>query len=219
MDLSDWKPVSVPERKVLEGMFVRLEPLDPVRHAAALFAASAAAGSDERFRHLAEPPPASHGDIELWAQTAASGADPLFFAAVDRSTGRAEGRQALMRIDSRNGVIEIGHIMWGPAIARTRMATEAFFLFADYVFALGYRRLEWKCNDRNLPSKRAAGRFGFTFEGLFRQHMVVKGCNRDTAWFAILDAEWPRLRNGYRRWLAADNFNADGQQRSRLTFV
>ena len=144
--------------------------------------------------------------------------DPLFFAVVDKNTGRAEGRQALMRIDPANGVIEIGSIMWGPAIARTSVTTEALFLFADYVFSHGYRRFEWKCNDLNEPSKRAAKRFGFQFKGIFRQHMVVKGQNRDTAWFAIMDGDWPRLKAGYEAWLQPDNFDDAGQQKSKLIF-
>lgn len=140
----------------------------------------------------------------------------MFFAVVDAATGRAEGRQALMRIDRTHGVIEIGSIMWGPALQRSRMATEALFLFADHVFALGYRRFECKCNDLNAPSKRAALRFGFRPEGVFRQHMVVKGTNRDTAWFAMTDQDWQELRPGYLAWLAPDNFDADGGQRSTL---
>ena len=123
-----------------------------------------------------------------------------------------------MRIDVDNGVIEIGGVMWGPAIARTRVATEALFLFADHAFSCGYRRVEWKCDNLNAPSKRAAQRFGFQFEGLFRQHMVVKGENRDTAWFAIIDRDWPRLKAGYLAWLAPENFDEAGRQRSRLTF-
>ena len=118
-----------------------------------------------------------------------------------------------MRIDPDHGVIEIGHILWGPAIARTRVVTEALFLSASYVFdTLGYRRFEWKCNDRNAPSKRAAARFGFRYEGLFRQHMVQKGRNRDTAWFAMTDGDWPALRVGYEAWLLPENFDANGQQ-------
>jgi RimJ/RimL family protein N-acetyltransferase len=144
--------------------------------------------------------------------------DPLYFAAVDKASGRAEGWQTFMRIDPANGVVEIGGIMWGPAIARTRVATEALFLFADSAFSHGYRRFEWKCNDLNIGSKRAAERFGFQFEGLFRQHMIVKGENRDTAWFAIIDSEWPRLKAGYQAWLAPENFDGRGQQRCKLSF-
>lgn len=126
----------------------------------------------------------------------------MFFAVIDRATGRVEGRQAIMRIDAANGVAEIGHIMWGPAMTRSRIATEAFFLTADLLFGLGYRRFEWKCHHGNEPSKRAALRFGFQHEGTFRNHLVIKGANRNTEWFSIIDEEWPRLREGYVRWLA-----------------
>ncbi len=217
-DLNEWRGVPKPERGALDGAFVRLEPLDVERHTATLFAAASASGGDERFRYLFEEAPADVGEMRRWAEAAAAGRDPLFFAVIDKRTGRAEGRQALMRIDAGNGVIEIGSILWGPAIARTRAATEALFLFGDYVFGLGYRRFEWKCNDLNLPSKRAAERFGFRFEGLFRQHMVVKGANRDTAWFSIIDSEWPRLRAGYERWLRPENFDDEGRQLTKLTF-
>jgi len=216
MTLTTWTGVSAPARDTLDGRYVRLEPLSD-SHAQTLFEASAAAGSDDRFRFMAEHPPTNVTDFERWVAAASASADPLFFAVVDRATGRAEGRQALMRIDAANGVIEIGSIVWGPSLARTRGATEAMFLFADYVFGLGYRRLEWKCNDLNEPSKRAAKRFGFTFEGVFRQHLVVKGENRDTAWFSITDGEWPALRAAFVAWLAPENFDIDGQQRERLT--
>ncbi len=151
---------------------------------------------------------------------AASTEDPRFYAVIDRASGRAEGRQALMRITPEHGVIEIGSILWGPAIARTRVATEALYLFGAYAFeTLGYRRFEWKCDAANAPSRRAALRFGFTFEGIFRQHMVVKGRNRDTAWFAITDAEWPKIAAGMQAWLTPANFDAAGQQRQSLRDV
>jgi len=150
----------------------------------------------------------------------ASQADPYYFAIVDqggRATGIAGGRQTFMRITPEHGVIEIGNILWGPAIARTRVATEALYLAAKHVFEdLGYRRFEWKCNNLNEPSKKAAARFGFTFEGVFRQHMWAKGANRDTAWFAMLDRDWPRIRTAYERWLEPQNFDAAGRQRARL---
>lgn len=218
-ELKNWTGVPKPERNPIEGRYIRLEPLDPARHAADLFTAAAAAGSDTRFRYLPEDTPKDTEAMAAWATKAAALADPLFFAVIDKRTGRAEGRQALMRIDAGNGVIEIGNIMWGPAIARTRAATEALFLFADLAFGLGYRRFEWKCNNLNLASKRAAERFGFAFEGIFRQHMVVKGENRDTAWFSMLDHEWPRLRAGYAAWLRPENFEPSGQQLSKLTFA
>ena len=134
--------------------------------------------------------------------------DPLFFAVIDNASGRAVGYQTFMRIDAANRVIEVGNILYTPAMQRTAGATEAQYLFARYVFEeLGYRRYEWKCNALNAPSRRAAERFGFTFEGIFRQHMIVKGRNRDTAWFAMLDSEWPARKAAYERWLTPENFD------------
>jgi len=202
---------------VLDGRYARLEPLSVEQHEADLFASAREPGNEARFRYLFDRAPADEREFRDWMEKAVGTDDPLFFAVIDKGTGRAEGRQALLRIDPVHGVIEIGHILWGPAIARTRVATEALYLSAEYVFeTLGYRRFEWKCNDLNLPSRRAALRFGFTFEGIFRQHMVVKGQNRDTAWFSIIDAEWPKLRAGYQRWLAPDNFDAHGRQLRKL---
>lgn len=195
---------------------MRLEPLD-ARHAADLFAVSVAPGADERFRWLFETVPADVAEVERWVAKVAPGPDPSFWAVSDRATGRAAGRQALMRITPEHGVIEIGSILWGPPIARTRAATEALYLAARHVFeTLGYRRFEWKCNDLNAPSKAAALRFGFSYEGLFRQHMWVKGANRDTAWFAMIDAEWPALAREYARWLDPANFDASGRQKTPL---
>ncbi len=221
MDLTHWKGVPRPERTVLEGRYARLEPLDPSRHSADLLRSARQPGADARFRYLFEDTPADEADFTPWIEKAAMSEDPLFYAIIDRATGRAEGRQSLMRIDPAHGVIEIGHILWGPAIARTRIATEALYLFATYVFdTLGYRRFEWKCNSMNEPSKRAAQRFGFIPEGVFRQHMVQKGRNRDTAWFAMTDGDWhARLRAGYEAWLRPENFDAQGQQKHRLTFA
>ncbi|MDQ0471110.1 GNAT family N-acetyltransferase [Labrys wisconsinensis] len=217
MDLSDWRGVPRPQRIVLDGLYARLEPLDPARHGDSLYESARAEGADARFRYLPDLPPQERPGFDAWLAKAAANEDLLFSAVVDKASGRAEGRQALMRIDAANGVVEIGNILWGPAIARSRVATEALMLAARYVFEeLGYRRFEWKCNDANEPSKRAALRFGFRFEGVFRQHMVVKGANRDTAWFAMLDGEWPALRAAYGAWLDPANFDAAGQQKTRL---
>lgn len=216
-DLSRWTPRPRPNAPRLDGRWCRLERLDPVRHGDSLYEASIAAGADERFRYLFEPPPADRAAFDAWAERAAAGDDPLFYAVIDLGSGRAEGRQALMRITPEHGVIEIGSILWGPAIARTRIATEALFLFARHAFdGLGYRRFEWKCDAANEPSRKAALRFGFVFEGIFRQHMVVKERNRDTAWFAIVDSDWPRIRAGMERWLGLANFDAEGRQKRRL---
>jgi RimJ/RimL family protein N-acetyltransferase len=216
-DLSGWTPRPRPTEPVLEGRWCRLERLDPGRHGDSLYEASVAPGADDRFRYLFEPPPADRAAFDAWCERAAAGEDPLFYAVVDAATGRAEGRQSLMRITPEHGVIEIGNIVWGPKIARTRIATEALYLFARHAFdVLGYRRFEWKCNALNEPSRRAALRFGFTFEGIFRQHMVVKGSNRDTAWFAMTDGEWPAIRAGMESWLAPSNFDAEGRQKLPL---
>jgi RimJ/RimL family protein N-acetyltransferase/GNAT superfamily N-acetyltransferase len=218
MDLTDWRGVQRPERRVLEGRYARLEPLDPDRHGEALFESARASGTEGRFRYLPDDPPEDRATFDVWLARVVASHDPLFFAVVDRATDRAEGRQTLMRIDPANGVLEVGNILWGPAIARTRVATEALFLFADYALdTLGNRRFEWKCNNANEPSKRAAERFGFTFEGVFRQHMVVKGENRDTAWYAMLDSEWPARRRAFERWLDPANFDPSGRQRLSLS--
>ena len=208
----------LPQRVVLEGTYVRLEPIGP-QHVAGLYAAASNDDGRERFAYLFENAPETEADIAAWVQRVASSTDPMVFAVVDHATGRAEGRQQLMRIVPEHGVIEVGGIYWGPNMARSRLATEALFLHARYVFdELGYRRFEWKCNDRNAPSKAAAERFGFQFEGVFRQHMIQKGENRDTAWFAMLDGDWPALKAEYERWLSPENFDAKGQQRSKLRF-
>jgi RimJ/RimL family protein N-acetyltransferase len=205
-----------PQRIVLEGRYVRLEPLAP-KHAQDLFAAASVPDAMQRFAYLPVDPPQSLGALTAWIESQQSLADPVLFALIDRESGRAGGWQQLMRIVPEHGVVEVGYVYWGPGVARTRLATEALFLHARYVFEeLGYRRFEWKCNDLNAPSKAAALRFGFQFEGVFRQHMIVKGRSRDTAWFAMLDRDWPRLRAEYERWLDPSNFNPYGTQKTKL---
>jgi RimJ/RimL family protein N-acetyltransferase len=216
-DLSHWQPRPRPERRRFEGRWVALDPLDPARHGDELFTASSVADAGDRFRYLPDLPPADRAAFQPWLDQAAASPDPLFFAVRDRASGRIAGRQTLMRIDAANGVIEIGNIYWGPLVARRPAATEALYLFARYVFdELGYRRFEWKCNNANLPSKRAAERFGFSFEGIFRQHLVVKGANRDTAWYAMIDKDWPALRAAFEAWLDPANFGPGGEQKRRL---
>jgi RimJ/RimL family protein N-acetyltransferase len=216
-DLKNWRPRPRPERKELKGRYVRLEPLDADKHGDGLFEASTVPDAGDRFRWLPEYPPESRAAFRPWLDSAEASEDPLFFTVIDQVSGKIVGRQALMRVDSAFGVIEIGNIYWGPLVSRRPAATEAQFLFADYVFeGLGYRRYEWKCNNCNEPSKRAAERFGFTFEGIFRQHLVVKGENRDTAWYSIIDKEWPALRKAYVAWLDPQNFDPEGRQGQRL---
>lgn len=215
-DLKNWQPRPRPERKVLEGRYVRLEPLSAARHGDGLYAA-ATADPDSRFRWLFENTPESREAFQPWLEKVEASEDPLFFTVIDKASGQIAGRQTLMRIDTNFGVIEIGNILWGSIVARKPAATEAQFLFTRYAFdELGYRRYEWKCNNRNEPSKRAAERFGFSFEGIFRQHMIVKGENRDTAWYAIIDKEWPALKKAYEAWLDPANFDGDGNQKRRL---
>lgn len=217
MDRQNWTGAPKPGHCLLEGRYTLLDPLSPARHGQALFQSALRPGAEDRFRYLFDEPPVDQLSFTAWLETASTSHDPLFFAVIDRATGRAEGRQALMRLDQIHGVIEIGHILWGPAIARTRVATEALALFAAYAFdTLGYRRFEWKCDSRNAPSRNAAARFGFTFEGIFRHHMVVKGESRDTAWFSIINPEWPWISAALTAWLAPSNFDEAGQQRRRL---
>jgi RimJ/RimL family protein N-acetyltransferase len=215
-DLAHWTPPPRPTRDTLAGRYVRLEPLDAATQGDDLFEASRADHSAERFRYLFEEAASDRAAFQAWLEKVEASGDPLFYAVIDQATGRAVGRQTLMRIDAANGVIEVGNIYWGPKLSRTPGATEALFLFADHIFQLGYRRFEWKCNNGNEPSKRAAERFGFTFEGIFRQHMIQKGKNRDTAWFAMIDKEWPALKAAYETWLDPSNFDAGGQQIKRL---
>jgi len=218
LDLSKWAPCRLPEAKILTGQFVRLEPLNAKKHGDDLFKDASQASEARRFDYLMENPTPSRAEFDAFLQRAELSRDPLYFAVIDQETGRAIGRQSFLRIEPAHGVIEIGHIYWGPLLRGRRQATEAQFLFADYVFSeLGYRRYEWKCNNDNQPSKIAAKRFGFSFEGIFRQHMVTKGKNRDTAWFSIIDTDWVKLRPLYLKWLQRDNFDATGNQKIRLS--
>lgn len=216
-DLSAWQPRPRPERRVLEGRYVRLEPLSAEKHGNGLFEASSVVDAAQRFRWLFDYPPESREAYQVLLEEAEDREDPLFFTVIDKASNRIAGRQAFMRIEPAFGVIEIGNIYWGPLVSRKPAATEAQFLFTKYAFDdLGYRRYEWKCNNANEPSRRAAERFGFQFEGVFRQHLVVKGENRDTAWYSIIDKEWPALKRAYEEWLDPANFDADGKQKRRL---
>ena len=216
-DLKSWTPRPKPERKALDGRYVRLEPLDAAKHGDGLYVAATEGNADERFLWLGEVTPSGRAEFQPWLEKAEASEDPLYFVCIDKTTGKVAGRQTFLRIDPANGVIEIGHIHWGPLMQRKPAATEAHFLFMQYIFDdLGYRRWEWKCNNRNEPSKRAADRFGFTFEGLFRQHMIIKGENRDTAWYSVIDKEWPPLKKAYQAWLDPSNFDSEGNQRLRL---
>ncbi len=217
--LVDSHPARRPERVTLEGRWITLVPLDPQAHAEALYEGSNGdAARESLWAYLFDGPYKSLGEFRLSLEAKARSTDPLFFAIIDNSSGQAVGYQTLMRIDAPNRVIEVGNILYTPAMQRTAGATEAQYLFARYVFdELGDRRYEWKCNAHNAPSRRAATRFGFSFEGIFRQHMIVKGRNRDTAWFAMLDSEWPARKAAYERWLQPDNFDHKGRQKLKLS--
>lgn len=210
-DLDGWTARQRPGRVTLAGRYVRLEPLDPARHGDDLFAVRA--DDPEAWRYMPDGPYPTRAAFQDWLDVKSALEDQIYHAVVEVETGRAEGRVSFMRMDPRNGVIETGAILFGPRLARTRGATEAIYLQARHVFDdLGYRRLEWKCDAENEPSRRAALRFGFVFEGIFRQHMVMKGRNRDTAWFAMLDRDWPARRAAFEAWLDPANFDAAGRQ-------
>jgi RimJ/RimL family protein N-acetyltransferase len=207
-----------PERRSLPGERVRVEPLDPARHGPELFRRGhdGSPEAERSWAYLPYGPFASEGEHRAWLELHAASEDPLFFAIVRDE--RAAGVATLMSIVPAHGTIEIGHIWLSPGLQRTPAATEALVLLMRHAMDdLGYRRLEWKCNAANDASRSAAVRLGFRFEGVFFNHQVFKGRNRDTAWFSILDEEWPRLRTAYATWLAADNFGPDGAQRMRLS--
>lgn len=201
----------------MEGRYVILEKLDAQNHCEALFRASTQDDAELRFKYLFEEVPTNYDQFKDWFDGAERSNDPFFYAVIDKNTGKVSGRQTLMRIDQKNGVIETGSIFWNKDISKTPVTTEAFYLFAKHVFEdLGYRRFEWKCNNLNESSKKAALRYGMKHEGLFRQHMIVKGQNRDTAWFAMLDSEWPLLKKAFEVWLSPENFDEHGQQKTTL---
>jgi RimJ/RimL family protein N-acetyltransferase len=217
MDLSQWRGVPRPEHKTLEGQYTRLEPLSPEQHGDQLYEAVAGAEAQRLHQYLADPIPTSRADFDNWLVPKSQMKDPLYYAVIDKATGRVEGRQSILDINPDQGSAEMGHILWGPKIGRSRITTEAFFLFADYCFGLGYRRWQWRCNAQNQPSRRAAERFGYRFEGIFRNHMVVKGANRDTAWYSIIDTEWQKLKPEYEAWLDPSNFDEHGAQKRKLS--
>jgi RimJ/RimL family protein N-acetyltransferase len=206
-----------PEPVVLKGQWVTLVPLS-VDHADDLFEAACKPGDDGLWAYLFDAPYRDRSVFREAIATKAALRDPLTFAIIDNATQQAKGYCALMRIEPVHRVIEIGNILFSSALQRKPAATETMYLMARHVFDdLGYRRYEWKCNDLNVPSKRAAIRLGFSYEGLFRQHMIVKGHSRDTAWFSMLDQEWPARKAAFEQWLSPDNFDANGLQRVALS--
>lgn len=211
-ELPDWHARPLPQGKVLEGRYCRLEPVDAGRHGDSLAQAYAAAGPGA-WTYLPADPPSAPEEVKAWLQRLAASATERYYAIVDPASGQVLGSVALMRMDPANGVIEVGSVAYAPALRRTRAATEAQYLLMRHIFDdLAYRRYEWKCNSLNQPSRAAALRLGFTFEGIFRQAAVQRGRSRDTAWFSVLDSEWPSLAQAFQAWLDPANFDADGRQ-------
>jgi len=210
-------PAQRPQRVPLRGRVVDIVPLDPLAHAEALYEATRGEENEGLWRYLFEGPFASRTDFDSHLEKKTASDDPLAFAILDKSSGHAVGWASYMRIEPLHRVIEVGSILFTPRLQRTIGATEAMYLMARHVFEdLGYRRYEWKCNALNAPSRSAAVRLGFTFGGNFRQHMIIKGHNRDTAWFSMLDSEWPARKAAFERWLDPANFDESGQQRVSL---
>lgn len=214
--LTDWTPPPPPPREPIAGRFCRVEPLDAQRHAADLFAANALDAENRMWTYLAYGPFATAAEYVEWATARQQSADPLFHAVVDQASGQAVGIASYLRIEPAAGSIEVGHIAFSPRLQRTPAATEAMYLMMRRAFELGYRRYEWKCDALNAPSRAAAQRLGLSFEGVFRQATVYKHRNRDTAWYAAIDREWPALEAAFQRWLDPSNFDAQGRQRERL---
>ena len=210
----------LPERRAIEGRYVTAEPLDPAKHGEALWQGFGGARNQELWRYMRSGPFTDRPAFDVYLEEKSASPDPLYFALVNRATATAAGHAAYMRIDTCQRVIEVGAIVYAPEFQKTRAATEAMYLMARYVFEeLGYRRYEWKCNVLNDASQRAARRLGFAFEGVFRQHMIVKGRSRDTAWYAMLDSEWPQRKREFERWLHPENFDDNGRQKTRLHHV
>ena len=217
LPLNDWEARSWPPRTTMVGRTCRLEPLNPDAHAQQLYDAHVKNGDDKYWTYLPYGPYQNFEAYRSWIEAVYAEDDPQFFAVIEPQSGQAVGVASYLRIEPKIGSIEVGHIHFSPAMQKTPAATEAMFLMMQRAFdELGYRRYEWKCDALNGPSKKASQRFGFTPEGVFRQHTMYKGRNRDTAWFSILDSEWPPLKQAYEAWLDPSNFGADGKQIKRL---
>jgi RimJ/RimL family protein N-acetyltransferase len=212
-----WKSPPVPSPAVLEGRFCRLEALDPNKHATDLHAAYALDKEGKNWTYMAYGPFESAEKYRVWMEQWIALGDTVGFAIIDARTNKAVGVSTYLRVDPKNGSIEVGHLSFSPLLQRKPAATEAMYLMMKHAFELGYRRYEWKCHALNAPSRAAAQRLGFSYEGIFRQATVVKGRNRDTAWFAIIDQEWPELNAAFSKWLAPANFDEQGRQRISLS--
>ena len=210
--LGDWNPPTTPPRTIINGQSCQLVPLDELDHGHDLYIAFAADSRGSNWTYLPHGPFDSYVDFRKWLRWAHESVDPLFFSIVESSKSRATGIASFLRMDTVNGSIEVGYIHFSEELKRTRAATEAMYLMMKRAFELGYRRYEWKCDALNAPSRAAAKRLGFRFEGLCRQAVVYKGRSRDTAWYSIIDADWPVIEGSFRKWLSAANFTPGGQQ-------
>jgi RimJ/RimL family protein N-acetyltransferase len=215
-EVPEWAGAEFPPKAVMSGWGCRLEPLDPARHCGSLWQAFGA-DSGAMWTYLTSGPFEDEAAMLAWLQQSAAKADPQFYAIVDEASGKALGLASYLRIDPAAGSIEVGWLHFSPAMQRTRLSTATMALMMANAFALGYRRYEWKCNDLNWLSRHAALRLGFSYEGTFRQARVDKGRSRDTAWFSVIDGEWPTLKTAFERWLADENFDGQGRQLQRLS--
>lgn len=215
--IPQWKQPPFPVHEIMQGNYCRLEPLDASRHAEDLFLANSQDVGGRGWTYLPYGPFHCLDSYSTWVETASESVDPQYYSIVDARSEKSLGVASYLRIAPENGSIEVGHIHFSPALTATVTATEAMYLMMRRAFELGYRRYEWKCDSLNLKFRRAAQRLGFSFEGIFRQATVYKGRNRDTAWFAAIDREWPALKSAFERWLDPSNFDQDGVQRRRLT--
>jgi len=215
--LPGWMPPRVPPREPMMGRLCRLEPIDPARHAAELFEANARDAKGAMWTYLPYGPFTSMADFRELLENTFTGGDPLMFVVMEQGSGRAIGMAGYLRIQPASGSIEVGHVVYSPLLQRKPAATEAMYLMMKQAFALGYRRYEWKCDALNAGSRAAAQRLGFSYEGVFRQATVYKGRNRDTAWYSVIDGEWPLLEAAFTRWLSPGNFDEQGVQRISLS--
>ncbi|GAA5178642.1 GNAT family protein [Niveibacterium umoris] len=218
-EVPGWAPPSQPGSVTLQGRFCRVEPLEPERHAAQLFAADALDADGRSWTYLPYGPFATLTEYRAWLESVAAGTDPCFYAIIDLTTECAVGVCSYLRIDPAAGSIEVGHLHFSPLLQGKPAATEAMFLMMQHAFTLGYRRYEWKCNALNEPSRRAAQRLGFSYEGCFRQARIDRGRNRDTTWYSVIDGEWPALKAVFEQWLAPANFDEHGRQHLALSLL
>jgi len=214
----DSSPAKIPQRTTLAGRLVTLVPLDPEAHGEPLYTKTHGENTEHLWQYLFDGPFPDRAAFDADLRRKAASEDPLFFTIVDNASGVAVGCAAYLRIEPNHRCMEVGYILYTPEFQHTSGATEAMYFMARHAFEdLGYRRYEWKCNSLNAPSRRAALRLGFRFEGIFEQHMIIKGRNRDTAWYAMLDSDWPARRKNFEQWLSPANFDTEGRQRTSLS--